>query len=146
MTAARVITALMGWSATGDGLLRAKSRHPRQMRFVLIGPRGGVRGVSRRISANILMLDFTTAGSTCFLLQTEQEDDMPDSVYKVIELIGTSSDSWEKAAANAVGQAAKTLRDLRIAEVVKLDMQLDEKGNVESYRAKLNVSFKFEGS
>lgn len=52
----------------------------------------------------------------------------------------------EKAAANAVGQAAKTLRDLRIAEVVKLDMQLDEKGNVESYRAKLNVSFKFEGS
>ena len=56
---------------------------------------------------------------------------MPDSVYKVIELIGTSSDSWEKAAANAVGQAAKTLRDLRIAEVVKLDMQLDEKGNVE---------------
>ena len=102
--------------------------------------------VSRRISADILMLDFTTAGSTCFLLQTEREDDMPDSVYKVIELIGTSSDSWEKAAANAVGQAAKTLRDLRIAEVVKLDMQLDEKGNVESYRAKLNVSFKFEGS
>lgn len=71
---------------------------------------------------------------------------MPDSVYKVIELIGTSSDLWEKAAANAVGQAAKTLRDLRIAEVVKLDMQLDEKGNVKSYRAKLNVSFKFEGS
>jgi flavin-binding protein dodecin len=92
------------------------------------------------------MLDFTTVGSTCFLLQTEQEDDMPDSVYKVIELIGTSNDSWEKAAANAVGQAAKSLRDLRIAEVVKLDIQLDEKGNVEAYRAKLNVSFKFEGS
>jgi flavin-binding protein dodecin len=127
MTAARVITALMGWSATGG--LRAASET-----------------VSRPISADILMLDFTRAGSTCFLLQTEQEDDMPDSVYKVIELIGTSSDSWEKAAANAVGQAAKSLRDLRIAEVVKLDMQLDEKGKIEAYRAKLNVSFKFEGT
>src|SRR3954463_6103784 len=57
---------------------------------------------------------------------------MPDSVYKVIELIGTSTDSWEKAAANAVEQAAKSLRDLRIAEVVKLDMQLDDKGKVEA--------------
>jgi flavin-binding protein dodecin len=102
--------------------------------------------MSRRISADILMLDSTTAGSTCFLLRTEQEDDMPDSVYKVIELIGTSNDSWEKAAANAVQQAAKSLRDLRVAEVVKLDMQLDDKGKVEAYRAKLNVSFKFEGS
>ena len=136
----------MGWSATGDGLLRAKSRHPRQMRFVLIGPPGGVRDRIASYQHDILMLDFTTVGSTCFLLHTEQEDDMPDSVYKVIELIGTSSNSWEKAAANAVEQAAKTLRDLRIAEVVKLDMQLDEKGNVEAYRAKLNVSFKFEGS
>ncbi|WP_316214864.1 dodecin family protein [Bradyrhizobium sp. SZCCHNR2035] len=71
---------------------------------------------------------------------------MPDSVYKVIELIGTSRESWEKAAANAVEQAAKTLRDLRVAEVVQLDMQLDARGKVESYRAKLNVSFKFEGS
>jgi hypothetical protein len=92
------------------------------------------------------MLGSSAAGSTCFLLHTEREDDMPDSVYKVIELIGTSNDSWEKAAANAVGQAAKSLRDLRIAEVVKLDIQLDEKGNVEAYRAKLNVSFKFEGT
>jgi len=71
---------------------------------------------------------------------------MSDSVYKVIELIGTSAESWERAAANAVEQAAKTLRDLRVAEVTKLDMQLDAKGNVEAYRAKLNVSFKFEGS
>ncbi|SDK02746.1 Flavin-binding protein dodecin [Bradyrhizobium sp. Rc2d] len=63
-----------------------------------------------------------------------------------LNLPGTSSDSWEKAAANAVEQAAKSLRDLRIAEVVKLDMQLDDKGKVEAYRAKLNVSFKFEGS
>ena len=90
------------------------------------------------ISAEILMLDFPG--------QTGQEDDMPDSVYKVIELVGTSSDSWEKAAANAVEQAAKSLRDLRVAEVVKLDMQLDDKGKIEAYRAKLNVSFKFEGT
>ncbi len=71
---------------------------------------------------------------------------MPESVYKVIELIGTSSDSWEKAAANAVEQAAKTLRDLRVAEVVELDLQLGASGKVEAYRAKLNVSFKFEGT
>jgi dodecin len=71
---------------------------------------------------------------------------MTESVYKVIELIGTSKDSWEKAAAAAVTRASKTLRDLRVAEVVKLDMQLDETGAVEAYRAKLNVSFKFEGS
>ena len=71
---------------------------------------------------------------------------MPESVYKVIELIGTSSDSWERAAANAVEQAARSLRDLRVAEIVQLDMQLDAKGKVEAYRAKVNVSFKFEGS
>ena len=71
---------------------------------------------------------------------------MPESIYKVIELIGTSNESWEKAAANAVELAAKSLRDLRVAEVVKLDIQLDAKGKLEAYRAKLNVSFKFEGS
>ena len=71
---------------------------------------------------------------------------MPESVYKVIELIGTSNESWEKAAANAVEQAAKSVRELRVAQVVKLDIQLDAKGKVEAYRAKLNVSFKFEGS
>ena len=71
---------------------------------------------------------------------------MSESVYKVIELIGTSKESWEKAAATAVTRASKTLRDLRVAEVVKLDMQLDETGAIEAYRAKLNVSFKFEGT
>jgi flavin-binding protein dodecin len=71
---------------------------------------------------------------------------MSDSVYKVIELIGTSKDSWEKAASSAVERASKTLRDLRVAEVVQLDMQLDETGRVEAYRAKLNISFKFEGT
>jgi dodecin len=71
---------------------------------------------------------------------------MSDSVYKVIELIGTSKESWEKAASSALDRASKTLRDLRVAEVVQLDMQLDETGRVEAYRAKLNISFKFEGT
>jgi hypothetical protein len=70
---------------------------------------------------------------------------MAESVYKVIELIGTSKESWEMAAAAAVTKAGETLRELRVAEVVKLDLQLDAKGKVEAYRAKLNVSFKFEG-
>jgi flavin-binding protein dodecin len=67
---------------------------------------------------------------------------MADSVYKVIELVGTSSESWEKAAALAVETAAKSLRDLRIAEVVQLDLQLDN-GKVAAYRAKVKVSFKY---
>lgn len=70
---------------------------------------------------------------------------MPDSVYKIIELVGTSPDSWEKAAANAVEKAGQTLRELRIAEVSELDMQI-EGGKVRAYRAKVKVSFKYEGS
>ena len=69
---------------------------------------------------------------------------MVESVYKFIELVGTSPDSWEKAASNAVTMASKTLRDLRIAEIVELDMQLDE-GKVLNYRAKVRLSFKYEG-
>lgn len=69
---------------------------------------------------------------------------MAESVYKIIELVGTSSDSWEKAAAAAISRASESLRDLRIAEVVELDMQL-ENGNVLAYRAKVKVSFKYEG-
>jgi hypothetical protein len=72
-----------------------------------------------------------------------REERMTESVYKIIELVGTSKDSWEKAAANAVKQASKSLRDLRIAEVVDLDMVIDE-GKVTAYRAKVKVSFKFE--
>ncbi|HSR29748.1 MAG TPA: dodecin family protein [Anaerolineae bacterium] len=68
---------------------------------------------------------------------------MADSVYKVIELVGTSSESWEKAAAKAVELAAKSVRDLRIAEVVEMDMQLDD-GKVVAYRTKVKVSFKYE--
>ena len=70
---------------------------------------------------------------------------MAESVYKIIELVGTGTDSWEKAAAAAVGQASKSLRDLRVAEVVQLDMALED-GKVQAYRAKLKVSFKFEGA
>jgi flavin-binding protein dodecin len=70
---------------------------------------------------------------------------MAESVYKVIELIGTSTVSWEKAAAAAINRAAKSLRDLRVAEVSQLDMQLKD-GKVESYRAKVRVSFKYEGT
>ncbi|MFQ5683866.1 MAG: dodecin family protein [Candidatus Binatia bacterium] len=69
---------------------------------------------------------------------------MAESVYKVIELVGTSSESWEKAAAAAVNRAAESLRDLRIAEVSALDMQLRD-GKVEAYRAKVKVSFKYQG-
>jgi dodecin len=70
---------------------------------------------------------------------------MAESVYKVIELIGTSTESWEKAASAAVTRASKTLRDLRVAEVVALDMQM-KNGKIEAYRAKLRVSFKFEAA
>ena len=69
---------------------------------------------------------------------------MAENVYKVIELIGTSSDSWEKAAKAAVERAAKSLRDLRVAEIVEQDVQLNN-GKVEAYRVKLKVSFKYEG-
>jgi flavin-binding protein dodecin len=68
---------------------------------------------------------------------------MPESVYKMVELVGTSTESWEKAAAAAISTASASLRDLRIAEVEKLDMQI-EGGNVVAYRARVNVSFKYE--
>ena len=67
---------------------------------------------------------------------------MPESVYKVIELVGTSTESWEKAAMSAVETASKSLKDLRIAEIVELDMQIEE-GKVRAYRAKVKVSFKY---
>ena len=67
---------------------------------------------------------------------------MPESVYKVIELIGSSSESWEKAASNAVETASKSLRDLRIAEIVEMDVQIEE-GKIKAFRTKLKVSFKY---
>lgn len=69
---------------------------------------------------------------------------MPESVYKVIEIIGTSPVSWEKAAEAAIKSASKSLKDLRIAEVVELDLQI-ENGKVSNYRTKLSISFKYQG-
>ena len=69
---------------------------------------------------------------------------MADSVYRVTEIVGTSSESWEAAARTAVDTASRSLRDLRIAEVVRLDVTIDD-GRVATYRARLNVSFKYEG-
>lgn len=69
---------------------------------------------------------------------------MSDSVYKVIELVGTSKESWEKAANNAIERASRSLRDLRVAEIRELDLQL-ENGKVVAFRAKVKVSFKYEG-
>lgn len=68
---------------------------------------------------------------------------MAESVYKVIELVGTSTESWEKAAAAAVNQAAKSLRDLRVAEVTTLDVTIED-GKIMTYRAKVKLSFKYE--
>jgi len=68
---------------------------------------------------------------------------MTDSIYRVTEVIGTSSDSWEEAAKHAVETAAETLRDLRVGEVVKLDVTIDD-GRVTSYRARVAISFKYE--
>jgi dodecin len=68
---------------------------------------------------------------------------MAESVYKIVELVGTSSESWEKAASTAVERAAETLRDLRIAEIVEQDVQIND-GKVEAYRVKMKLSFKYE--
>jgi flavin-binding protein dodecin len=72
-----------------------------------------------------------------------EEDDMAGSTYTIVELVGTSDKSWEEAAKLAVETASGTLRDLRVAEVVKLDMSV-ENGKVKAYRARINLSFKYE--
>ena len=69
---------------------------------------------------------------------------MPESVYKIIEIVGSSPESWEKAAQNAITQVSESLRDLRIAEVTKMDMHLWE-GKIQYYRVKMKVSFKYQG-
>jgi flavin-binding protein dodecin len=112
--------------------------------LVMLCPPPGGFGASHPFGGDISMLA-SLGRATCALFPHRTEADMTESVYKVIELIGTSSESWEKAAAAAVERASKTLRELRVAEVVELDLQLDAKGKIEAYRAKLNVSFKFEG-
>ncbi len=77
-------------------------------------------------------------------LQTRKEGKMADSVYKVIQLVGSSGNSWEEAARNAVETAGKSLRDLRVAEVAKLDMKVED-GKVTAFRARVNLSFKYGG-
>jgi flavin-binding protein dodecin len=89
----------------------------------------------------IVVLPWKLLYSDSSLTQKRREK-MADSVYKVITLIGTSTESWERAAATAVERAAQTLEDLRVAEVKELDMLLEE-GKVVSYRAKVKVSFKY---
>jgi len=74
----------------------------------------------------------------------QKEDIVTESVYKVVELVGTSTESWEKAANAAVQMASASLRDLRIAEIVELDMQLED-GQVRAYRARVKLSFKYHG-
>jgi flavin-binding protein dodecin len=90
-----------------------------------------------------LALDLGAAGA-CGRLTSTGALAMTESVYKVIEIVGTSTESWEKAATAAVDRASQSLRDLRVAEVTQLDMSLKD-GKVEAFRAKLKVSFKFEG-
>jgi flavin-binding protein dodecin len=82
--------------------------------------------------------------ASIFFAQRAKGGAMADSVYKVIELVGSSDESWEKAAANAVKMASKSLRDLRIAEVEQLDMQIED-GKIITYRAKVKLSFKYHG-
>jgi flavin-binding protein dodecin len=72
-----------------------------------------------------------------------KENEMAESVYKILELVGTSTESWEKAAAAAVEKASQSIRELRIAEVTELDMHINN-GKIEAYRAKVKVSFKYE--
>jgi dodecin len=89
----------------------------------------------------VLHLNF--ALGTVHLPVVSKEDVMAESVYKIIEIVGSSTVSWEKAAAAAVERASQTLRDLRIAEVCEQDITIAD-GKVESYRVRLKVSFKFE--
>jgi flavin-binding protein dodecin len=99
--------------------------------------------------ANRLALFLDDAGrlsvrSACPSLKfCDQEDVMAESVYKIIEIVGTSTTSWEKAAAAAVERASQTLRDLRVAEIVQQDVAISD-GKVEAYRVRLKVSFKYE--
>jgi hypothetical protein len=93
--------------------------------------------------ANCAVLHLNSALNTVHLPVVSKEDVMAESVYKIIEIVGSSTVSWEKAAAAAVERASQTLRDLRVAEVCEQDITIAD-GKVESYRVRLKVSFKFE--
>ena len=84
-------------------------------------------------------------GKSFVVTVAHREVAMPNSVYKVVEIVGSSTESWEKAAQTAIAAAIKSLRDVRIAEVEKLDLHLDEKGKIAAYRTRLKLSFKYEG-
>ena len=97
------------------------------------------------LAAATLRVSFALAPQPRDLWQSVKEGKMAESVYKIIELVGTSDKSWEDAAKAAVNRASESLRDLRVAEVSELDMVLKD-GKIEAYRAKVKVSFKFEGA
>jgi flavin-binding protein dodecin len=92
-------------------------------------------------------LSMANSPGRCFfiIILSVRRSIMSDSVYKIIELVGTSEKSWEDAAKNAVESAGKKLKDLRIAEIVKLDMTVED-GKVALYRSRVNVSFKYHGN
>ena len=124
-----------------QGRVSKRSRRSRSASTATRSPGCGTNGneehqASHTFRAAVVMLGSDIGG--------KREDGMPESIYDVVQLIGTSSESWEKAAANAVEQASKSLRNLRIAEIVELDMQLDPKGKIEAYRAKVKLSFKVD--
>jgi flavin-binding protein dodecin len=102
------------------------------------------RGVGPGRHAGFAVAAFAFWGDHRRSSLTTERNNMAESVYKIIELVGTSTESWEKAAAAAVNRAGKSLRDLRVAEITQLDMTMDN-GKVKAYRAKVKVSFKFEG-
>lgn len=97
--------------------------------------------VSLLAHSRSFQIDLATATRSAIFWE---DSDMPESVYKIIDLVGTSKDSWEKAATAAVDRAGQSLRDLRVAEVAELDLVI-ENGKVTAYRAKVRVSFKYEG-
>lgn len=108
---------------------------PQRVKIIELGPQMLLAGVPppERPAAFFRMLS-----------AIERRTDMSDSVYKVIELVGSSPTSWEDAAKKAVEEAGKSLKNLRIAEINKLDMRIED-GKVAAYRARVNVSFKYEG-
>jgi dodecin len=101
-------------------------------------------GINRGLTTGAFAPQAQSPARTSEKQAREREGPMAESVYKVIELVGTSSDSWEKAAKAAIERASKSLRDMRVAEVVEQDLVI-EKGKVEAFRTKLKVSFKYEG-
>lgn len=124
-------------SAYGQPVRSGRAVEPRRSPFVV---RHGVSGLATRSVPRGLVLGMLTSR----YIRRRKGTVMAENVYKVIELVGTSEQSWEKAASAAVTKAAGSLRDLRVAEVVELDLQLEE-GQVKAYRAKVKVSFKYEG-